>query len=68
MIIIDRFEGDLAVCESGGEMINIPRALIQEGAKESDVLIQKDKNYEIDREETEKRRAEAIKKLKRLGY
>jgi hypothetical protein len=68
MIIIDRFEADFAVCESGDEIIEIPRVLIPENAKEGDVLMQKGAVYFIDREMTEKRRAEAVKKLKRLGY
>jgi hypothetical protein len=68
MIIIDRFEGDFAVCESGDEIINIPRALIQESTKEGDVLMQKGAIYFSDKAKTEKRRAEAVEKMRKLGY
>ncbi len=38
MIIIDRFEGNWAVCEIGGEMVNIPKTCIPKGAEEGTAL------------------------------
>ena len=37
-LIIDRFEGDLAVIESDNEFFEIPRALLPKEAKEGDHL------------------------------
>ena len=37
-VIIDRFEGDFAVVECDGRMMNIPRALVG-GAKEGDAVM-----------------------------
>ena len=38
MLIIDRFEGDFAVVETGDGIVNIPRADIPAEAREGDVL------------------------------
>ena len=38
MLIIDRFEGDFAVVETGDGFVNIQRADIPAGAREGDVL------------------------------
>lgn len=39
-VIIDRFEGDFAVCENKNrEMINIERKLIPKDAREGDILV-----------------------------
>ena len=37
-VIIDRFEGDIAVVECEGKMMNIPRALVG-GAHEGDAVM-----------------------------
>jgi hypothetical protein len=53
-VIIDRFEGDFAVCEKDDKtMVNIDMRILPEKVKEGDVL-----NIEIkvDEEETEKRK------------
>jgi hypothetical protein len=56
-VIIDRFEGDFAVCEKENrEMIDINRDLIPKEAKESDVLDIQDDKIIIDIYETEKRK------------
>jgi Protein of unknown function (DUF3006) len=39
MIVIDRFEGDYAVVEIGGSMVDVPRALLPEQAVEGSSLI-----------------------------
>ena len=51
-LIIDRFEGDFAVCETEAlEFIDIPKAALPSGAKEGDVL-----TISLDKEETESRK------------
>lgn len=53
-VIIDRFEGDFAVCEKEDKtMVNIPNELLPKEAKEGNVLTI---NISIDAEETEKRK------------
>ncbi|GAA0120801.1 MAG: DUF3006 domain-containing protein [Clostridium argentinense] len=58
-LIIDRFEGEFAVCENEeGKMINISRNKLPKEAKEGDVIIiEKEKVY-IDVEETERLKRE----------
>ena len=60
MLIIDRFEGDIAVIENGDEMIDIPRLLLPENAKEGDVIIQSGGGYIVDSGSAEKRRQEML--------
>jgi len=38
MIVIDRFEGDLAIVEYNGTIFTLPRTLIPKDASEGDVL------------------------------
>lgn len=67
MIIIDRFEGDLAVCESGGEQIVIPRASLSSCAGEGDVIVpQGDGSYAVDHAASERRRTSITSRFARL--
>lgn len=51
-LIIDRFEGEFAVCETEElEFINLPKAALPLGAKEGDVI-----SVSIDESETDKRK------------
>ena len=51
-LIIDRFEGDFAVCETEDlEFINFPKAALPCGVKEGDVIA-----ISIDKSETDKRK------------
>lgn len=51
-LIIDRFEGDYAVCETENlEFVNIPKAALPSDAKEGDVI-----SVSIDESETDKRK------------
>ena len=62
-VVIDRFEGDFAVCEKDDRsMINIKKDKIPKGAKEGDVLDINGDTITIDRIETAKRK-ESVKKL-----
>lgn len=66
-VIIDRIEGDTAVCElPGREMRRIPLSRLPEGAREGDCLRAVGEGYVIDREETARRRRDAADRLRRL--
>ncbi|MBM7581536.1 hypothetical protein JOD02_000359 [Caldicoprobacter guelmensis] len=60
-VIIDRFEGNFAVCEDEDrKMINVERSRLPEGAEEGTVLVLKvsgeDIEIEIDHDETRARK------------
>jgi len=58
-VVIDRFEGDYAVCEKENrEMIDIKRDCLPKEAKEGDVLDIEGNKITIDLKETEKRKKE----------
>ncbi|MEG0772575.1 DUF3006 domain-containing protein [Clostridium sp.] len=58
-VVIDRFEGDYAVCEKEDrEMIDIKRHSLPKEAKEGDVLDIEGDKIIIDINETEKRKKE----------
>lgn len=58
-VIIDRFEGRATVCEKEDRsMIEVPRIVTPEDAKEGDVLIIENGDIIIDHEATEERRKE----------
>jgi hypothetical protein len=62
-VIIDRFEGDFAVCEKADrKMLNIKRALVPPEAKEGDALIIEGEVITINAAETNKRK-NAVSKL-----
>jgi hypothetical protein len=56
-LIIDRFEGEYAICETeDGKIINIKRNEIPEDAVEGDVLIYEEGSYTIDNEANDERK------------
>ncbi|KOF56976.1 MULTISPECIES: DUF3006 domain-containing protein [Clostridium] len=58
-VVIDRFEGNYAVCEKEDRtMINIERNLIPKEAKEQDVLFLKEGMIFIDKNSTKKKKNE----------
>ena len=58
-VIVDRIEGEFAVCEKGNrQMINIPLKDIPFIIKEGYVLIIDGNTYQFDFEETQRRRKE----------
>ncbi|NLZ48065.1 MAG: DUF3006 domain-containing protein [Clostridiales bacterium] len=58
-VVIDRFEGEYAVCEKNDRtMIDIERIKLPPEAKEGDVLEIKENQITIDREATDKRKKE----------
>lgn len=66
IIIIDRIDGDFAVCEIDGSSKNIPLSLIENNPCEGDVLLKTPDGYTADKKLTEKRRKAAAEKQKRL--
>ena len=58
MIIVDRFEGDFAVCEKGYATLRIDRALLRGRVEEGDVLCAEGPGYRTDAEATCARRAQ----------
>lgn len=66
MIIIDRFEGELAVLETDNGMITVSRSSVSPEAQEGDVLRFENGVYLPDREATEARRAAVREKLNKL--
>lgn len=66
-MIIDRFEGDYAVCETeSGEIKNISKSQISKDAKEGDILIRGESEWQIDADESKKRRMSIENRLNKL--
>ncbi len=68
MLIIDRFEENLAVVEDSEseKMIRIEKEMIDEAAREGDVIFLAEGEYKVDTEATEDRRREIEELLKKL--
>ncbi|MCL2476757.1 DUF3006 domain-containing protein [Candidatus Bathycorpusculum sp.] len=69
MIIVDRIENGIAVCEIDGVMSDIPLSKISTGVCEGDVLIDLSNEgtfYTVDTAKTEQRRAEITKRFEHL--
>jgi len=68
-VIIDRFEGDFAVCEkTDRSMMNIRRSRLPPDAKEGDVLLIKGAMITVDARETAARRSRAEKLRKEISF
>lgn len=65
-MIIDRFEGDIAVVETDSGMLDIVRDLLPENTSEGDVIVQTDGGYIIDEQATAERRKAIAERLRRL--
>lgn len=61
MLIIERFEGNIAVIENNDSRLEIRRDLLPDNAREGDVLVKDGKFYKIDTERTKKRREKILK-------
>lgn len=66
MIIIDRFEGDIAVLETDSGMESVDRAALPQEAGEGDVLVTENGVYTIDTEATLARRESVKNKFRSL--
>ena len=61
-IIIDRFEGELAVVElPNGNMINCPRAMLPDDVKEGDII-----SIVVDEKATEEKKKSLTDRMNRL--
>ncbi|MCX6003338.1 MAG: DUF3006 domain-containing protein [Chloroflexi bacterium] len=66
-VVIDRFEGDFAVCEKEDRtMLNVKRSKLPANIKESDVLIIDGDTITIDPAETAKKRGVTDKLVENL--
>jgi len=61
MIVVDRIEGDLAVLEADGQLLDFPFSALPEGTREGDILL-----ISIDRDHTRSRTERAEARLARL--
>jgi len=66
-VIIDRFEGEIAVCEKGDRtMISLPRSRLPPEAREGDVVIIENQFARIDQPATAARKKAAEEKLRQI--
>jgi hypothetical protein len=64
-MIIDRFEGNKAVCEKAdGDMVDVKKEAIPESAREGDCLSFDGSSYSIDIEEMARRSERIAEKMK----
>ena len=56
MLVIDRIEGGIAVCETEDGRRELPLTGLPAGVREGDCLVCVDGSWQIDREETLRRR------------
>ena len=66
MVIIDRFEEDMAVLETEGGMLTVPRDTLPAEASEGDVLVRDGNGWTADKKAAAARRSAIRKKLRRL--
>ncbi len=64
MMIIDRFEGDYAICEENGQMISIPSNMLPNGCREGSIIQLTNHGYELLDEAS--RREQMRQKMKSL--
>ncbi len=65
--IIDRIEQDIVICEEeSGSMVKLSLQEIPKDAREGDVLLNINGAFQIDTEETKRRRQKMREKLNRL--
>lgn len=65
-MMIDRFEGEFAVLETEGGMMNVHRSFLPSSAREGDMVTYNGSVYGIDREATEDLRSEVRDRLHKL--
>lgn len=66
-VVIDRFEGDFAVCERDDRtMLNINKNKLPANAKEGDVLVIDGDTIKIDSKETSKRKNQVKDLMEKL--
>lgn len=65
-LTVERFEGDIAVCETDSGFIDIPRDKLPSDCREGDIVEKTDEGFKILRDETKSRRDKMRELLKRL--
>lgn len=68
MMIVDRIEGETAVCEDGGVRTELSLSQLPAGVREGDVLVSGPEGWQIDRQATEARRTAVIRRSRRLFH
>ncbi|MDD6034499.1 MAG: DUF3006 domain-containing protein [Oscillospiraceae bacterium] len=68
MMIVDRIEGETAVCEDGGSRTELSLSQLPAGVREGDVLVFGPEGWQIDRQATDARRAAMIRRSRRLFH
>ena len=67
IMIVDRIEGEIAVCESGdGSLVDVPMSDLPDGVREGTVLRLQGGSYAIDEDEERSRRERIERKASRL--
>lgn len=66
MLIVDRLEGDFAVCETDDGFINIPLCDISDKVKSGDILVKNGEKYAVDKAAAAARRKELFLKQNKL--
>ena len=66
MIIVDRIENGIAVCENNGKFISIPKTNIKGKLREGAVLIKFNNGYIVDEDQTNNRKKAMFEKQKKL--
>lgn len=68
MFIIDRFEEGFAVVENTEDesMIQIEKSMVDEAAREGDVIFPDESGYKVDIEATRQRREEVLELLRSI--
>ena len=65
-MVIDRIEGEYAVVEKDGEMVDIPLYMLPEDVREGDILKILDGEYIIDNTSAEEQKEELFSRLENL--
>lgn len=66
MYAIDRFEGDLAIVETDGGFLEIPRSEIPKSAAEGDILVRTESGWAADKQTAAERRAMLLRRRQKL--
>ncbi|MCC8110129.1 MAG: DUF3006 domain-containing protein [Ruminococcus sp.] len=66
MVVLERFEGDIAVLETDSGMQDISRKELPLEVKEGDVLVLTSRGYCVDNNATQARRAKLLARIRKL--
>ena len=66
MIIVDRIENEIVICEEGDKFITIPKEKVIGKLREGAVIIKTEDSYTVDEDLTSVRKKTVFEKQKRL--